>query len=211
MSCLSYAALLLGMGRSARAAAQYDVLIHAATPGGVMASVASAREGRSVVLLEPGVYIGGAMSGGLSLVDYGMHAARTLGGLAEEFFRRVAARYSVPFAFPAEGQCGAHFVPWTCEPHVAEEVFANLLREAGVTVLTGARVVSARREGASPPRIASVTTADGREFGATVVIDGSYEGAQAERCCLVCHSACHPPSCGRRAAQARRRELHVGA
>ena len=38
-------------------AAPYDVLVHGATPSGVAAAVAAGREGRSVVLIEPGTCV----------------------------------------------------------------------------------------------------------------------------------------------------------
>ena len=43
------------------AAENYDVVVFAATPGGVMAAVAAARSATnmSVALLEPGLYVGG--------------------------------------------------------------------------------------------------------------------------------------------------------
>lgn len=161
--------------------ATYDIVVFAATPGGVTAAVAAAREGRAVALLEAGSYVGGAMSGGLGMADYGMNARRVMGGLSAEFFERVARKYGVPFEWPPDGQCGQHNVPWVSEPHVAEQVFLDMLRDANVTLLHQARVtaIQATRVGAaplSPLRIASVVTADGRAFSAAVFIDASYEG-----------------------------------
>ena len=51
-----------------------------ATPGGVSAAVAATREGARVALLEPGLYVGGMMSGGLRKSAYGAHAQRVMGG-----------------------------------------------------------------------------------------------------------------------------------
>jgi hypothetical protein len=72
----------------AAAVSSFDVLVYGATPGGVATAVAAAREGgdstagggrRAVALLEPGHYVGGAMSGGLGLADFGPHAQRVMG------------------------------------------------------------------------------------------------------------------------------------
>ena len=45
---------------------KYEVLVYGATPAGVCASVAAAREGASVALLSPYDYVGGMLTGGLS-------------------------------------------------------------------------------------------------------------------------------------------------
>eukprot|EP01047_Picozoa_sp_COSAG01_P066929 COSAG01_NODE_9341_length_2478_cov_1.635982_3_plen_160_part_00 len=72
----------------AAAVSSFDVLVYGATPGGVATAVAAAREGgdstagggrHAVALLEPGHYVGGAMSGGLGLADFGPHAQRVMG------------------------------------------------------------------------------------------------------------------------------------
>ena len=49
----------------------FDIVVYGATPGGVQAAVAAGREGKGVALLEPSLYIGGALTGGLGLADYG--------------------------------------------------------------------------------------------------------------------------------------------
>lgn len=49
----------------------FDIVVYGATPGGVQAAVAAGREGKDVALLEPSLYIGGALTGGLGLADYG--------------------------------------------------------------------------------------------------------------------------------------------
>ena len=149
-----------------------DVVVHAATPGGCMAAVAAAREGAHVCLLEPSLYVGAMASSGLGLADYGQHSASVLGGQCQEFYRRVAKHYNVSFAWPDQAQCGQHQPPWSAEPHVAELVLNEMLREANVTVLLNARIVSVQWQPASK-RLAAVTCADGRSFQGAVFIDGS--------------------------------------
>jgi len=97
----------------------YDVVVVGGTPGGVMSAVASARSNVSTLLLEPSEYIGGMMSSGLGTTDFGLRSD-TIGGQAEEFFRRVAAYYNFSFRHPAAYQCSAPpHSGWTFEPHVA--------------------------------------------------------------------------------------------
>src|SRR5690242_16176018 len=68
-----------------------DVLVYGGTAGGVISAVAAAREGKTVVLLEPGKHIGGMVSGGLGWTDHGRRS--TIGGYTKEFFNRVLDHY----------------------------------------------------------------------------------------------------------------------
>ena len=72
-------------------ASRADVVVFGATPAGVTAAVSAARAGRKVVLLEPGRWVGGMMSGGLSNTDTGQRGSEVISGLAAEFFRRARA------------------------------------------------------------------------------------------------------------------------
>src|SRR4051812_8723008 len=69
-----------------------DVVVYGATASGVIAAVSAAREGKSVLLVEPGRHIGGMVSGGLGATDYGNRAA--IGGYSREFFDRVRDYYA---------------------------------------------------------------------------------------------------------------------
>ena len=51
-------------GATAQPKENYDVVVYGATPSGVMAALNAAREGQKTALLEPGLYVGGCMSGG---------------------------------------------------------------------------------------------------------------------------------------------------
>ena len=69
-----------------------DVCVFGATPGGIAAALQAARMGKSVVIAEPGRFIGGMTTGGLGATDIGNKGA--IGGLALEFYRRVARHYA---------------------------------------------------------------------------------------------------------------------
>ena len=64
------------------------MVIYGGTASGV---IAAAKEGLRVALVEPGRHVGGMVSGGLSHTDYGNPAV--IGGLALEFYERVAQHY----------------------------------------------------------------------------------------------------------------------
>jgi hypothetical protein len=151
-----------------------DVCVFGGTSGGVSAAVQAARMGRTVVLAEPGQHLGGMTSGGLSAVDIG--DPRSVGGIAREYFTRLVAAYGKTLAWdqpfkssggPATG--GAYAI----EPHQAERVFDEMVKEAGVRVLRGARLSAVARGGS---RIASITLETGDVIRAKMFLDTTYEG-----------------------------------
>jgi hypothetical protein len=163
---LSFSAL------SASAQQSADVIVYGATPGGFCAAIAAAREGASVILLEPTRHVGGLSTGGLSHCDSNQMRRETLMGLFDEWHRRIVKDYTdrgLPAPYDASLKDSAK---WTFEPHVAMRVTQTMLKEAGVTVLTGRHLKSVTKDG---PRIASLVTKDGT-FSAKVFVDGTYEG-----------------------------------
>jgi NADPH-dependent 2,4-dienoyl-CoA reductase/sulfur reductase-like enzyme len=93
-----------------------------------MAAVAAAKQGASVVLLEPRNHVGGMLSGGLGRTDMDRQE-NVIGGLALEFFRRAGKHY---------GQD----ITWIFEPHVAEEILQEMLAEEKVPVKFGQALAS---------------------------------------------------------------------
>ena len=62
--------------------------------------------------------------------------------------------------------------PWTYEPHVAEQIFNDLLREAGVKVFLGRQLITVGKDGT---RITTLLT-DNEKFTAKQFVDATYEG-----------------------------------
>ncbi|SFH85697.1 FAD-dependent oxidoreductase [Planctomicrobium piriforme] len=172
---LGIAALLLMNSFAPLAAAEpvvVDVCVYGATPAGVAAAVAAARAGSKVALVEPLQIVGGMMSSGLSFSDSNQMAREALGGFFEEFHLRVEKHYldqgiKLPYSIAEKNN-----VPWVNEPHVAEQVFNDLLKEAGVQVHLGEQLLSASKTGV---QIDSIQTT-GQTFQAKVFVDASYEG-----------------------------------
>jgi hypothetical protein len=144
-----------------------DVAVFGGTPAGVTAAVAAARAGRRVVLLEPGGWVGGMVSGGLSNTDTGPRGAEVISGLTGEFFRRVRAIEDGRKA--CLDDCTSTFF---FEPHVAERVFEDMLREAGVRLQRRVQLRSVNMSGATITDLAT----SGGDVRADVFIDASYEG-----------------------------------
>ena len=166
--------LVLSLSTSAAVLAEdsADVIVYGSTPGGFCAAIGAAREGASVILLEPSAHVGGLSTGGLSHCDSNQMVRETLMGLFDEWHRRVVKDYTdrgLEAPYHPEIKDTAK---WTFEPQVAMRVTRAMLKEAGVTVLTGRYLKSVTKEGA---RITSIVTKDGT-FKAKVFVDGSYEG-----------------------------------
>ncbi|MDZ4289638.1 MAG: FAD-dependent oxidoreductase, partial [Prosthecobacter sp.] len=171
--------LLISAGALVHAAepkvVEADICVYGGTSGGVAAAVQAARMGKSVVIAEPGGHLGGMTAGGLSAVDIG--DPRSVGGIAREYFTKLAATVGVTLAwdkpFESKGGGPATGGAYAIEPHKAEKVFNDMVREAGVKVHLQARLAKVTKDGA---RIREFVTEDGTIFRAKVFVDTTYEG-----------------------------------
>jgi hypothetical protein len=169
-------------------AVEAELCIYGGTPAGIMAAVQAARMGRWAVLVEPGLHLGGLTSGGLGATDIGNKAA--IGGLSREFYGRVAQHYAKDsawrfetradyFARKSSGQAQASDLAiadatmWTFEPHVAEDLFWQMLNEARVPVYLGQPLASVLQENG---RLVELVFEGGRRIRAGMFIDATYEG-----------------------------------
>jgi hypothetical protein len=108
-------------------------------------------------------------SGGLGWTEFGSKTGKAeIGGLAREFYRRVGRHYGRDEEF-------------TLEPHVAERVFDDWVKEAGVTVLFNQRIASVDTQGG---RIRAVVMEDGTVHRASMFLDATYEGDLMARVCV---------------------------
>ncbi len=168
-------AFALSSSLAAAAAVESDICVYGGTSGGVAAAVQAARMGKSVHIVEPGRHLGGMTSGGLSAVDIG--DPRSVGGIAREYFTKLAATVGVTLAwdkpFESKGGGPATGGAYAIEPHMAEQVFNDMARDAGVEVHLNARLATVKKDGA---HITELITEDGTVFRAKVFIDTTYEG-----------------------------------
>lgn len=165
-------ALIASLGPKVMAENNADVIVYGATPGGFCAAIAAAREGASVILLEPTAHIGAMSTGGLSHCDSNQMVRSTVMGLFDEWHTRVVKDYTsrglnAPYEPSVKDQS-----LWTFEPHVAMRVTMQMLDEVGVKVLANRYLESVTKDGA---RITSLVTKNG-VFTARVFVDGTYEG-----------------------------------
>ncbi|MBY0503637.1 MAG: FAD-dependent oxidoreductase [Bryobacteraceae bacterium] len=160
---------LISLLFAALPAGAVDLAVYGGTAAGVMAAVQGRRMGLSVVLVAPEQHVGGIAVDGLGSNDINNHwfcNADAVGGLAAEYYRRIGAKY---------GQKGPVY---RYESHVAEEVFAGLLREAGVTVHRGKRLREPLRSSVEKQGtvLRAITMESGERIAASAFIDATLEG-----------------------------------
>ena len=153
-------------GMAPAAPAAYDLVVYGATAGGVMTAVYGARSGLKVALLEPGKHVGGMVSGGLSHTDVGRR--EVIGGAALEFYWRAGLHYGLPQYLQD--------IAWYVEPKVAEQIFHEMLDEAGVTLLYGRRLREKDGVRKQNGRLVSIAMENGEQYAAKVFADATYEG-----------------------------------
>jgi hypothetical protein len=169
--CLAIAAVLAKIVlatpmHAAAPAPAPDLVVYGGTSSGVMTAYSAAHEGLHVVLLEPGVHLGGMVTGGLSATDLGHYTI--IGGYARDFYMKAAAHYGLHDLDRPEN--------WRSEPHVDEEIFRTMLKDAGVDVYFHERL---REQGGIQRQgrhLVSVATVDGKHWPAKIFADCSYEG-----------------------------------
>ncbi|MGH9831694.1 MAG: FAD-dependent oxidoreductase [Blastocatellia bacterium] len=168
-------------------AKEYDLVIYGGTAAAGAAAVQAKRMGKTVIVVSPDKHLGGLSSGGLGFTDTGNKAV--IGGLAREFYHRVWQHYQKPEAWTWEkreeygnkGQGtpaidGENRTMWIFEPHVAEQVFEDLIREHQITVVRNEwlnRKNGVRKDGA---KIVSIKTLSGKTYAGKMFIDATYEG-----------------------------------
>ncbi len=183
--CVGY---LVTAGSVSRAAQEksYDIVVYGGTSAGVMAAIQAERMGKSVGIVCPDRHLGGLSSGGLGWTDTGNKAV--IGGLAREFYHRVWKHYDRDAAwrwhkrseFGNRGQGtpaidGAARTMWIFEPHVAEQVFEELVAEHQIPVWRDRwldREKGVTMEGA---RIVSIRMLNGEVYRGRMFIDATYE------------------------------------
>jgi hypothetical protein len=135
-----------------------DLCVYGGTAAGVVAAIAAARLGRSVVLLHPGLHLGGMTTGGLGWTDYGRK--QVIGGLARQFYRDLGRHYG-------------HDEQWHFAPAPAAAVLQSWLSDANVPVRRAQFLDRVHKHG---NRIAAVAMLGGLTVRAAVFIDATYEG-----------------------------------
>jgi hypothetical protein len=150
--------------------AEADLVIWDSTPPGIIAGIAAARAGLKVTLVTEDSHIGGMQTSGLGNTNAGDR--RTIGGLTREFHNRIHDHYVKRYGNGSEqvkvGEGGFFF-----EPHVAQKVYDDWVREAGIQLVIEDPLEAVEKTGT---RLSAIRTAGGRTIRGRMFIDASYEG-----------------------------------
>lgn len=162
----------------------YDLVVYGGTSGGVAAAIQARRMGKTAVVIESGKHLGGLTSGGLGATDIGNKVA--IGGVSREFYQRIKKYYADPASWKHEkpenyrsgrtSEQAQEDAMWTFEPSVAERLFDEMCREAGVVVVKQERLDLNNGVEKRNGRIASIRMESGKTFRGRMFVDATYEG-----------------------------------
>jgi FAD-dependent oxidoreductase family protein len=168
-------------------APQYDLVVYGGTSAGVIAAVQAKRLGKSVVIVGPDKHLGGLSSGGLGFTDTGNKAV--IGGLSREFYQRIWQHYDraeswrwqkrEEYGNKGQGTAaidGAQRTMWIFEPHAAEKVFEDLIREHDIPVYRGEYLDRQGGVTKRATRVVAIRMLSGRTYTGRMFIDATYEG-----------------------------------
>ncbi|WP_421831067.1 FAD-dependent oxidoreductase [Larkinella sp.] len=167
---------------------QADVIIYGGTSAAVTAAVQVKKMGKSVIIVSPDKHLGGLSSGGLGFTDTGNK--EVIGGLSREFYQRLYQHYQKDAnwtwqkrsEYGNKGQGtpaldGTNRTMWIFEPHAAEQVFEDFVKENKLTVYRNEWLDrSARGVQKQAGAITSFKTLSGTVYQGKVFIDATYEG-----------------------------------
>ena len=183
---LRFAPILFATAAAA-APSHSDVLIYGCTSGAIAAAIQVKKMGKTVQLVCPEKHLGGLTAGGLGWSDTGNKAV--IGGLSREFYHRVWKQYDQPSAWrwqkrdeygnkgqgtPALDVTGRTM--WVFEPHVAERVYEDWVKELNIPVVRNAWLDRKSGVTVKDRNITSIRTLDGKTYTAKIFMDATYEG-----------------------------------
>jgi hypothetical protein len=164
-----------------------DLIVYGGTSAAVTAAVEAVQSGKTVLVVSPDKHLGGMSSSGLGFTDTGNKSV--IGGLSREFYQRLYSHYQQDEAwkwqtrdeYGNKGQGtlaidGNNRTMWIFEPHVAEQIFEDFIRENKIVVLRDKWLDRTGGVEMSDGRVVSVTMTDGTKYKGEIFIDATYEG-----------------------------------
>ena len=164
-----------------------DIIIYGGTSAAIIAAVEARKMGKSVIVVSPDVHLGGLSSGGLGYTDTGNK--EVIGGLSRDFYHRIFLKYQSDQAwkwqkkeeYGNKGQGtpamdGAERTMWIFEPHVAEQVFEDYVKENDLTIFRDEWLDRKAGVTKNDNKIVSIKTLSGKTFKGKMFIDATYEG-----------------------------------
>ncbi|UKT65948.1 FAD-dependent oxidoreductase [Pedobacter mucosus] len=164
-----------------------DIIVYGGNAAAITAAVQAARMKKTVIIVSPDQHLGGLSSSGLGFTDTGNK--EVIGGLSREFYHRVYLHYQENTAWSFQkkedygnkGQGtpaidGADRTMWIFEPHVAEKIMEDFVKENHLTLYRNEFLDRKNGVIKKDGNIVSITTLSGKKFTGKVFIDATYEG-----------------------------------
>jgi hypothetical protein len=164
-----------------------DLIIYGGTSAAITAAVQAKKMGKSVIIVSPDLHLGGLSAGGLGFTDTGDKSV--IGGLAREFYHRIYLHYQKEESWKWQNKAdygnvgqgtpaidGDARTMWIFEPHAAEQVFEDFVREYEIEVKRDEwldRINGVKKKDGT---IISISTLSGKSFSGKMFIDATYEG-----------------------------------
>lgn len=166
----------------------YDLVIYGPTSAGIAAAVQAQRMGLDVIVTGPDTHLGGLSAGGLGWTDSGNK--EVIGGIALEFYKRIYAYYDKPETWTwqtrtsygkrgrgTQARDGHGRAMWVFEPHVAEQVFENLIHDHMIPIDRNQWLDRSTKGVKKKNRkITSIKMKSGKVYQGKMYIDATYEG-----------------------------------
>jgi hypothetical protein len=166
---------------------QADIIVYGGTSAGIIAAVQAKKMGKSVLVVSPDKHLGGLSAGGLGFTDTGDKSV--IGGLAREFYHRIYLHYQKEESWEWQAKAdygnvgqgtpaidGDARTMWIFEPHAAEQVFENFVKEYDIQVFRDEWLERSSGVEKEAGAIVSIKTLSGKVFKGAMFIDASYEG-----------------------------------
>ena len=187
-SCIILSCIFLTVyGKPVAKSHEADIIIYGGTSAGIIAAVQASKMGKSVIVISTDQHLGGLSASGLGFTDTGDKSV--IGGLARTFYQRVYQHYQEAKAwswqkkeeYGNKGQGtpaidGKDRTMWIFEPHVAEQIFEDLVAENKLTVYRNEWLMRQAGVVLKNGKIISIKTLSGKVFSAKMFIDATYEG-----------------------------------
>lgn len=164
-----------------------DIIVYGGTSAAVTAAVQAKKMGKSVIMVSPDKHLGGLSAGGLGFTDTGNK--EVIGGLSREFYHRLYLHYDKPASWKWQAKSeygnkgqgtpaidGNNRTMWIFEPHAAEGVFEDLIREHALEIYRDEWLDRENGVTLENGRITAIRTLSGKTFSGQMFLDATYEG-----------------------------------
>jgi len=164
-----------------------DVVIYGGTSAAITAAVELSRSDKQVIIVCPENHLGGMSSGGLGFTDTGNK--NIIGGISKEFYERLYKHYEKTEAWNWQSKSeygnkgqntpamdGKAKSMWIFEPHVAEGIFEDFIRDNKIEVYRGYWLDRNNGVKVKNGSINLIKMLNGTSFKAKIYIDATYEG-----------------------------------